>query len=40
MYDRGVATDKLERMMGKTRDGLTAKQMHFCRCVASGMSQA
>jgi len=26
--------------MGKTRDGLTAKQMHFCRCVASGMSQA
>ena len=26
--------------MGKTRDGLTAKQMHFARCVASGMSQA
>ncbi len=26
--------------MGKTRDGLTPKQMHFCRCVASGMSQA
>jgi len=26
--------------MGKTRDGLTAKQMHFCRCVASGMAQA
>ena len=26
--------------MGKTRTGLTAKQMHFCRCVASGMSQA
>ena len=26
--------------MGKTRDGLTAKQLHFCRCVAAGMSQA
>jgi len=26
--------------MGKTRDGLTAKQMHFARCVASGMPQA
>ena len=26
--------------MGKTRDGLTAKQMHFARCVASGMSQS
>jgi len=26
--------------MGKTRDGLTPKQMHFCRCVAAGMSQA
>ena len=26
--------------MGKTRDGLTAKQMHFARCVASGMAQA
>ena len=26
--------------MGKTRDGLTAKQLHFCRCVASGMAQA
>ena len=26
--------------MGKTRDGLTAKQQHFCRCVAAGMSQA
>ena len=26
--------------MGKTRDGLTAKQLHFCRCVASGMTQA
>lgn len=26
--------------MGKTRDGLTAKQQHFCRCVASGMTQA
>ena len=26
--------------MGKTRDGLTAKQQHFCRCVASGMAQA
>jgi hypothetical protein len=27
-------------MMGKTRTGLTAKQMHFCRCVAAGMAQA
>ena len=26
--------------MGKTRDGLTAKQQHFCRYVAAGMSQA
>lgn len=26
--------------MGKTRDKLTAKQMHFARCVAAGMSQA
>ena len=26
--------------MGKTRDGLTAKQLHFCRCVASGMTGA
>ena len=26
--------------MGKTRDGLTSKQMHFCRCVAAGMPQA
>tara|TARA_S200002703_G_scaffold25905_1_gene22238 strand:- start:18 stop:512 length:495 start_codon:yes stop_codon:yes gene_type:complete len=26
--------------MGKTRDKLTAKQLHFCRCVAAGMSQA
>ncbi len=26
--------------MGKTRDGLTAKQLHFCRCVAAGMGQA
>ena len=26
--------------MGKTRDGLTAKQMHCARCVASGMPQA
>ena len=26
--------------MGKTRDGLTPKQMHFCRCVAAGMTQA
>jgi hypothetical protein len=26
--------------MGKTRDGLTAKQMHFARCVAAGMPQA
>ena len=26
--------------MGKTRDGLTAKQMHFARCVAPGMPQA
>ena len=26
--------------MGKTRTGLTAKQQHFCRCVAAGMSQA
>ena len=26
--------------MGKTRDGLTAKQQHFCRCVAAGMAQA
>lgn len=26
--------------MGKTRDNLTAKQMHFARCVAAGMSQA
>ena len=26
--------------MGKTRDGLTPKQMHFCRCVAAGMNQA
>ena len=22
--------------MGKTRDGLTPKQLHFCRCVAAG----
>ena len=29
-----------DAVMGKTRDGLTAKQMHFARCVASGMSQA
>lgn len=26
--------------MGKTRDGMTAKQLHFCRCVASGMAGA
>ena len=26
--------------MGKTRDGLKAKHMHFARCVASGMPQA
>lgn len=26
--------------MGKTRNGLTAKQMHFCRCIAAGMQQA
>ncbi len=26
--------------MGKTRDGLTPKQLHFCRCVAAGMGQA
>lgn len=26
--------------MGKTRDGMTAKQLHFCRCVASGMTGA
>ena len=26
--------------MGKTRNGLTAKQLHFCRCVASGMTGA
>ena len=26
--------------MGKTRDGLTAKQLHFCRCVAAGMAYA
>ena len=35
-----IATDKLEGMMGKTRTGLTAKQQHFCRCVAAGMTQA
>lgn len=26
--------------MGATRSGLTSKQLHFARCVASGMSQA
>ena len=26
--------------MGKTRDGLTPKMLHFCRCVAAGMGQA
>ena len=26
--------------MGKTRDGLPPKMLHFCRCVAAGMGQA